>query len=166
MVRASEGLEQLVSSCQRKLMERRLRSGPSQPAPVPVLPAFSCDQCDAVYGKLRALRSHQMRAHQRRREARWYVLDSICPVWSRPRFIQHLEMGAKRCTLAWKYGGLHRSKRQKGKNHSGLISDIQRGALCLTTCLVRKQNDLDTSNRQYPIVSVMNQRYQLCHRST
>ena len=55
--------------------------GPSQPDPVPVLPAFSCDLCDAVYGKLRALRSHQKRAHQRRREARSYVLDSICPVW-------------------------------------------------------------------------------------
>ena len=34
------------------------------------LPTFSCDQCDAVFGKLGVLRSHKMRAHQRRREAR------------------------------------------------------------------------------------------------
>ena len=49
----------LVSSCQRKLVQRRQRSEPAQPAPVPVLPSFSCDECDAVYNKLRALRSHQ-----------------------------------------------------------------------------------------------------------
>ena len=67
----------LVSSCQQKLVERRQ----PQPAPVPVLPTFSCDECEAVYNKLRALRSHQMRAHQRRREARRYVLDSICCIW-------------------------------------------------------------------------------------
>ena len=54
----------LVSSCQRKLVERRQRSEPAQPAPVPVLPTFSCDECEAVYDKLRALRSHQMRALQ------------------------------------------------------------------------------------------------------
>ena len=44
----------------------------------PVLPTFSCDECDAVYKKLWALRSHQMRAHQRRREARLCVLGSDC----------------------------------------------------------------------------------------
>ena len=101
--------KQLLSSCQRKLVERRLRSGPSQPAPVHVLPTFSCDQCDVVYGKLRALRTDQMGAHQRRREARGCVLASVCPVcmadfWSRPRGIQHLEVGARRCAPAWKHG--------------------------------------------------------------
>ena len=75
----------LVSSCQRKLVER-----PAQAALVPVLQTFGCDECDAVYFKLRALRSHQMTAHQRRREARRYGLDSVCPVYkadfrSRPR---------------------------------------------------------------------------------
>ena len=70
----------LVSSCQRKLVERRQRSEPVQPAPFPVLPTFGCDECEAVYDKLRAIRSHQMTAHQRRREARRHVLDSICPV--------------------------------------------------------------------------------------
>ena len=69
-----------------------------------VLPTFGYDQCDAVYGKVRALRSRQMRAHQRRREARRHVLDSICLTCmadfrSRPRVIQHLEVGAKRCAL-------------------------------------------------------------------
>ena len=82
----------LVSSCQRKLMERRQRSEPARAALVPVLPTFGRDECDAVYFKLRALQSHRMRAHQRRRE-----LDSVCPVckadfWSRPRVIQHLGM--------------------------------------------------------------------------
>ena len=101
----------LVSSCQRKLVERRQRSEPAQDALVPVLPTFSCDECDAVYNKLRALRSHQMRAHQRRREARRCVLDSVCPVCkadfrSRPRVIQHLDVGAKRCVLASKCGAL------------------------------------------------------------
>ena len=43
----------LVSSCQRKLVERRQRSEPAQPAPVPVLPTFSCDECEAGYDKLR-----------------------------------------------------------------------------------------------------------------
>ena len=86
----------LVSSCQRKLVECRQRSEPAQAALVPVLPTFSCDESDAVHNKLRALRSHQMKAHQRRREARRYVLDSVCPVCkadfrSRPRNIQHLE---------------------------------------------------------------------------
>ena len=52
-----------------------------------------------------------MIADQRRREARRCVLDSICPVCkadfrSRPRVIQYLEVGAKRCVLAWKYGPL------------------------------------------------------------
>ena len=73
-------LKLLVSSCQRQLVERRQRSEPAQPAPVPVLPTFSCDECEAVHNKLGALRSHQMRAHQRWREARRYVLDWICPV--------------------------------------------------------------------------------------
>ena len=81
----------LVSSCQRKLLERRQRSEPAQAAPVPVLPTFSCD---AVFNKLGALRSHQTRAHQRRREARRHVLDSNCPVCmadfqSRSRATQH-----------------------------------------------------------------------------
>ena len=103
--------KQSVSSCQRKLVEGPLRSGPSQPAPDPVLPIFTCDQCGAVYGKLWALRWHQMRAHQRRREARRFVLDSVCPVCKadfrlRPRVIQHLEVGARRCAPAWRYGGL------------------------------------------------------------
>ena len=76
----------------------------SQPASGPVQPTFSCDQCDAVCGKLRALRSHQIRAHQRRRKVR-------CPVCkadfrSRPRVIQHLEVEARRCAPAWKHGGL------------------------------------------------------------
>ena len=62
----------LVSSCQRKLVERRQQSEPPLLAPVPILPTFSCDECDAVYFTLRALRSHQMKAHQRRREARRY----------------------------------------------------------------------------------------------
>ena len=84
--------KQLVSRCQET----------SQP--VPVLSTFTCDQCDAVCGKLRALRSHQMRAHQRRREARRYLLDSVCSVCkadfrSRPRVIQHLEVGAMPCLL-------------------------------------------------------------------
>ena len=101
----------LVSSCQRKLVERRQRSEPAQPAPVPVLPTFSCDECEAGYDKLRALRSHQMRGHQRRWEARRYDLDSICAACradfrSRPRVIQRLEVGAERCVLAWKYGAL------------------------------------------------------------
>ena len=101
----------LVSSCQRKLVERRQRSEPPRFAPVPILPTFGCDECDAVYFKLRALRSHQMKAHQRRREARRYVLDSVWPVCkadfrSRPRVIQHLEVGAKRCVLAFKSGTL------------------------------------------------------------
>ena len=73
-------------------------------------PTFGCDECEAVHKKLRALRSHQMRAHQRRREARRYVLDSIsvckADFRSRPRVIQHLEVGAKRCVLAWKSGAL------------------------------------------------------------
>ena len=60
----------LVSSCQRKLVERRQRWEPARAALVPVLPTFGCDECDAVHFKLWALRSHQMRAHQRRREAR------------------------------------------------------------------------------------------------
>ena len=52
-----------------------------------------------------------MRAHNRRREARRYVLGSICPgckadFRSRPRAIQHLEVGARRCALAWRYGEL------------------------------------------------------------
>ena len=98
-----------MSSCQRKLVERRQRSELAQPAPVPFLPTFGCDECEAVYNKLQALRSHQLRARQRRREARRYVLDSICPVckadflW-RWRVIQHLEVGTKRCVLAWKCG--------------------------------------------------------------
>ena len=97
----------LVSSCQRKLVERRQRSEPPLFASVPILPTFSCDECDAVYFTLRALRSHQMKAHQRRREARRHVLGSVCPVCkadfrSRPRVVQHLEVGAKRCVLAWK----------------------------------------------------------------
>ena len=101
----------LVSSCHRKLVERRQRSEPPLFVPVPILPTFSCDECDAVYFTLRALRSHQMKAHQRRREARRYVLGSVCPVCkadfrSRPRVIQHLEVGAKRCVLAWKLGTL------------------------------------------------------------
>ena len=70
----------LVSSCKERLVESRQQSEPAQPAPVPILPTFSCDECEAVYNKLRALRSRQMRAHQRRREARRYVLDSICSV--------------------------------------------------------------------------------------
>ena len=41
--------KQLVFTCQRKLVERRSRTDPSQPVPGPVLPtSFSCDQCDAV----------------------------------------------------------------------------------------------------------------------
>ena len=92
-------------------VERRQRSEPAQPALVPVLPTFGSDKCDAVYFKLRAFRSHQMRAHQRRREARRYVLDSVCAVCkadfrSRPRVTQHLEVGAKWCVLAWKSGAL------------------------------------------------------------
>ena len=51
----------LVSSCQRKLVERRQRSEPPRFAPVPILPTFGCDECDAVYLTLRALRSHQVR---------------------------------------------------------------------------------------------------------
>ena len=103
--------KRLVSSCQRKLVERRQRSEPAQDALVPVLPTFSCGECDAVYKKLWALRSHQMRGHQRRREARRCVLGSDCPVCkadfrSRPRVIQHLEVGAKRCVLASKCGVL------------------------------------------------------------
>ena len=103
--------ELLVSSCQRNLVERRQRSEPPLFALVPILPTFSCDECDAIYFTLRALRSHQMKAHQRRREARRYVLGSVCPVCkadfgSRPRVIQHLEVGAKRCVLAWKSGTL------------------------------------------------------------
>ena len=105
----ASGRQRLES--RRKLVERRLRTRPSQPAPVPFLPTFSCDQCEAVHGKLQALRSHRMRAHQRRREARRYVLDSVCPVCKaefqpRPRVIQHLEVGARRCAPAWKHGGL------------------------------------------------------------
>ena len=38
-----------VSSCQRKLVERRQWSEPAQPAPVSVLPTFSCNECEAVY---------------------------------------------------------------------------------------------------------------------
>ena len=92
-------------------MECRSHTEPSQPVPVHVLPTFSCDQRDAVYGKLRALRLHQVRAHQRRREARLYVLDSVCPsckadLRSRPRVIQHLEVGAMRSALAWRFGVL------------------------------------------------------------
>ena len=101
----------LVTSCQRKLVERRQRSEPPRFSPVLILPTFVCDECDAVYFKLRALRSHQMKAHQRRWEARRHVLDSVCPVCksdfrSRPRVIQHLEVGAKRSVLAWKSGTL------------------------------------------------------------
>ena len=66
----------LVSWCQRKLVERRRQSEPAQPAPVPGLQTFSCDECEAVCNKLQALRSHHTRAHQRRRE----VPDSICSV--------------------------------------------------------------------------------------
>ena len=101
----------LVSSCQRKLVEPRQRSELPLFAPFHILPTFSCDECDAVYFTLQALRSHQMKADHRRREARRYVLASVCPVckadfrW-RPRVIQHLEVGAKRCVLAWKSGTL------------------------------------------------------------
>ena len=76
--------KQLVPTCQRKLVERRSRSGPSQPFPIPVLPTLGCDQCDAVYGKLRALRSHHMRAQSAYR----------------------MEVRARRCAQAWSYGGL------------------------------------------------------------
>ena len=65
----ARGTSSAVGTCSR-----------SRSAPVPVLPTFSCDECEAVYNKPRALRSHQMRAHQRRREARRYVLGSISPV--------------------------------------------------------------------------------------
>ena len=41
---------------------------------------FGCDECDAVYFKLQALRSHQIRADQRRPETRRCVLVSVCPV--------------------------------------------------------------------------------------
>ena len=58
----------LVSSCQRKLVERRQRSEPPLFAPVPILPTFGCDECDAENFTRRALRSHQMKAHQRRRK--------------------------------------------------------------------------------------------------
>ena len=47
----------LVSSRQQLLVERRQRSEPAQAALVPVLPTFGCDECDAVYFKLQALRS-------------------------------------------------------------------------------------------------------------
>ena len=67
----------LVSSCQRKLVERRQRSEPPPFAPVPSLPEFGCDDCDAGYFTLRALRSHQMKAHQRQRKARRYVRNDV-----------------------------------------------------------------------------------------
>ena len=67
-----------------------------RPAPVSVVRTFSCDECDAVYDKLRALRSHQMRAHQRRWEARRYVLDSISPS---ARRVSGRDRGS-RCVLA------------------------------------------------------------------
>ena len=101
--------KQLVSSCQRKLVERHLRSEPSQPAPVPFLPTFSWDQCDDVHGKLRALRSHQVSAHQRRREA------PLRPRFNLPRMQGGFPVeaegnsasgGAKRCVLARKYSAL------------------------------------------------------------
>ena len=99
-------LKLLMSSCQRQLVERRQRSEPAKPAPVPVLPTFSCDECEAVYNKFQVLRSHQMRAHQRRWEARRYVLDWICPVCKAdfPSFsIWRERSGA---FLAWKSGAL------------------------------------------------------------
>ena len=51
----------LVSSCQRKLVSWDVVSGRSLrgAALVPDLPTFGCDECDAVYFKLRAFRSHQ-----------------------------------------------------------------------------------------------------------
>ena len=67
----------LVSSCQRKLVERRQRSEPAKPALVSVLPTLSCDECEAVCSG--PFGQHQMRAHQRRRERRRHVLESIRP---------------------------------------------------------------------------------------
>ena len=93
-----------VSSCQRKLVERRQRSESPLFAPVPT---FRCDECDAVYNKLRALRSHQMRAHQRRRETRRYVLDSVCSSRDRGSFnIWRWERSG-----AFGHGNLERSSR-------------------------------------------------------
>ena len=47
-----------------------------------------------------------MREHQRRWEACRHVLDSFCPVCKADFRSQHLEVGAKRCVLAWKSGTL------------------------------------------------------------
>ena len=91
----------LVSSCQRKLVERRQRSVPARAALVPVPPTFGCDECDAVYFKLQTLRSHQMRAHQRRREARRYVLDSVCPVCSGAFWHGNLERSCRFRMTRW-----------------------------------------------------------------
>ena len=71
------------------------------------------DGCAAAFGSSKALRAHVAAKHGHRREARFYTLDSRCPVCrcdfrTRLRAIEHLHRGAAICGLEWRRGALPR----------------------------------------------------------
>ena len=72
---------------------------------------MACPVCPRVLGSRKALEMHCRRAHGRRCPAKFFVLDSVCPVCradfvTRPRAIGHLMRGALGCALQWRLGAL------------------------------------------------------------
>ena len=77
----------------------------------PIEEPIACLVCPRVLSSRKALEMHCGRAHGRRCPARFFVLNSVCPVCradlvATPRAIGHLMRGALGCVLQWRLGAL------------------------------------------------------------